>query len=105
MRGKAVILTPWADAVQGCNELFAGAVAAVFAVVVGAADMDVVAAASVKPPGDDVPGWVVALGWIAAAGVAVVAAAAGPAVDATAGVAADPAPAVGGIDTGAGGPI
>ena len=53
MRGKAVILTPWAEEVQGCNELFAGAVEAVFAVVVGAADMGVVAAASVGPVGDD----------------------------------------------------
>jgi hypothetical protein len=88
--------------------LFAGAVEAVFAVVVGAADMGVVAAASVEPVGDDVLGWV-ALGWVALGGGVlgwavlgwVAAAAEGPAVDATAGVAA----AVGGIDTGAGGPI
>ena len=107
MRGKAVILTPWVEEVQGCNELFAGAVEAVFAVVAGAADMGVVAvaAASVEPAGDNVLGWV-APGWIAAAVVVVAAATAeGPAVDATAGVAADPAPALGGIDTGAGGPI
>ena len=106
MRGKAVILTPWVEEVQGCNEVFAGAVAAVFAVVVGAADMDGVAAVatmSVEPAGDGVPVWAV-LGWVAAAVVAA-AAAEGPAVDATAGVAADPKPAAGGIDTGAGGPI
>jgi hypothetical protein len=78
--------------------LFAGAVEAVFAVVVGAADMGVVAAASVEPVGDDVPGWV-ALGWAVLGWVA--AAAEGPAVDPTVGAAA----AVGGIDTGAGGPI
>ena len=86
--------------------MFAGAVAAVFAVVVDAADMGVVAVAavSVEPPAEGVLGWI-APGWVAAAVVVTAAAAEGPAVDATAGVAADPAPALGGIDTGAGGPI
>ena len=91
MRGKAVILTPWAEGVQGRNELFAAEVEAVFAVVVGAADMGAVAVAavSVEPVGVDV------LGWVAAALVAAAVAAA----------AAGPAPEVAGNDTGAGGPI
>ena len=90
MRGKAVILTPVAEEPHGRSELFTGAV-----------DVAVVIAGAVGAPvGDVAPGDGIAAAVLAAA------IAAGPAVDATAGAAPDPAPtAGGGSDTGAGGPI
>lgn len=94
MRGKAVILTPVLEGVQGRNELSAGGVELVFAAAVSAADAGALAIEG-EPVADDG-----VLGAVAAAIVAAV-----PEVDATAGVAADPASDVGGNDTGAGGPI
>ena len=95
MRGNAVILTPDVEGLQGRNELFTGALEAVLAVVVAAAN------AGTDPPADGALGGDV-LGAVAAA---VVTTAAGLTVDTTAGATLDPAAGAGGSDTGAGGPI